>query len=299
MADDRVIRIHFFCEATDEELPAAPMDKYVLKQLVQPALPEGFQYQLNDGDFHSEPGSLDHYTIDMMAEFELVIADLTELSETAFFLLGARTHKGLPIVYICQTTFPLPYALDNNVGVVRYEIENPAESINYLSEQIAAALAENRKPKSLRPRMPRRQLAPREARLELARRIESTAEVIGLLRINSLGDTVAELVQISQDLKNVADDSNNSVLQEASERALKVLFAILDELSSVPGARMAITGAVSLIVGGSGASSVTAFSAGLAFWFGKDIFAKFISTWGKRGSPPTKKSEAKSKSREK
>jgi hypothetical protein len=78
------------------------------------------------------------------------------------------------------------------------------------------------------------------------------------------------------------DGSSRSRLQEAGDRALKVVFALLDELSSQPGARMAISGALALIVGGTGVSGLAAYSAGLAFWFGEDAFKTWMNAWSKR-----------------
>jgi hypothetical protein len=129
-------------------------------------------------------------------------------------------------------------------------------------------------------------------RLELANRIEATVEVIRLLRINSAGESVDELVAIAEELKKLPGENSPSRLQEAGDKALKVLFGLLDEISTQPGARMAITGAISLIVGGTGASGAAAFGAGLAFWYGKDVFSKFITAWGKRNAP-TKRTKKK------
>jgi hypothetical protein len=96
---------------------------------------------------------------------------------------------------------------------------------------------------------------------------------------------VDELVAIAEELKNQSDENNPSRLQEAGDKALKVVFALLDELATQEGARLAITGALALIVGGSGASGAAAFSAGLAFWYGKDAFKTWMNNWGKRATP--------------
>jgi len=96
---------------------------------------------------------------------------------------------------------------------------------------------------------------------------------------------VDELVAIADELKKLPDENNPSRLQEAGDNALKVVFALLDELATQEGARRAITGALALIVGGSGASGTASFSAGLAFWYGKDAFKTWMNTWGKRNIP--------------
>jgi hypothetical protein len=128
-------------------------------------------------------------------------------------------------------------------------------------------------------------------RLELANRIEATADAIRALRINSLTESVDELVTIAEQLKTLPNENAPSRLHEAADKALKVISALFDELSSQPGARLAVTGALALIVGGTGASGAASFGAGLAFWYGKDVFSKWITAWGKRNTPtkPKKK----------
>jgi hypothetical protein len=76
--------------------------------------------------------------------------------------------------------------------------------------------------------------------------------------------------------------ASRSRLQEAGDKALKVIFSLLDELSSQPGARMAISGALALIVGGTGASGLAAYSASLAFWFGEDAFKTWMKAWSQK-----------------
>jgi hypothetical protein len=273
--------IHFICEAHSNDNPSHPLIDEIAEGLVVPAIPSGLDHELARGHFSVvEPGVLDHYTVDMMASNDLVIVDLTALGDTAFFIVGGRAHKGLPIVYICDEAYPVPYDLRSNF-LVRYSIDNLSGSIAHLREEIERALAEGTgSPEAPLPPLPLRQM-----RLELARRIEATAEVLRALRINSVSESIDELTAIANELKALPDESSPSRLQEAADKALNVVFALLDELSTQPGARMAITGAISLIVGGTGASGVTAFGAGLAFWYGKDVFTKFINAWEKRGTP--------------
>jgi hypothetical protein len=281
MADEK-IRIHFICEAMSDDSPSHAYVEELARVLVHPALPAEAGGSVELGNFGGGSGELDHYTIDMMAEVDLVIADLTDLSQTAYFILGARAHRGLPIVYLCDEAALIPYDL-NSQRLVRYTIENPTASIGDLAKEIERALIDAdhgyRTPQVQLPPLP-----PRQRRLELASRIEATAEAIRGLRINSVSGGVEELIAIAEELKNQPDENNPSRLQEAADRSLRVIFALLDELSSQPGARLTITGAVSLIVGGAGFSGASAFGAGLAFWYGKDAFTKFIDVWGKRGA---------------
>lgn len=288
MADDNKIKIHFICEAYSDGDPPLTLTPDIAHYLVEPAIPPHIDATLGLGDFLGGDGSLDHYTVDMIASDELVIVDLTSLGETAYFVIGARAYKRLPIVYICA--YPVRRDLMSDF-IVRYSIDNLQDSVAHLRDEIERALAE--KPDSRIPQAQLPPLPPREMRIELADRIEATVEVIRLLRINSVSESIDELIAIATELKKRPDDNNPSRLQEAGDKALKVIFSLLDELAAQPGARMAITGAISLIVGGTGAPGVAAFTAGLAFWYGKDVYTKFINAWGKRNAPTTKRAKKK------
>ncbi|MDH2353335.1 hypothetical protein QCM80_22125 [Bradyrhizobium sp. SSUT112] len=281
MAENDQLNIHFVSEAGRNDSPKLPLSPGIAHYLIEPALSSTPHAKLSFARFSGKDGSLDHYSIDMMASDDLVIADLTSLGDTAFFILGARAYKGLPIVYICDEAHPVPYDLRSDF-LVRYAPDNFESSVQHLREEIERALAEAN---DRRGRLPSPPLPSREMRLELADRIETTAKVIRELRINSASESVAELEAIAAELKQRPDDNSQSRLQEAADKSIKVISALLDELSSQPGARMAITGALALIVGGTGASGAAAFGAGLAFWYGKDVFTKWITAWGKRNGP--------------
>jgi hypothetical protein len=57
-------------------------------------------------------------------------------------------------------------------------------------------------------------------RLELDNRIEATADVIRLLRINSVSESVDELVAIAEELKKLPEENSPSRLEEAGDKAL-------------------------------------------------------------------------------
>jgi hypothetical protein len=280
MADDDKVKIHFICEAQTEESPPVRLLDEIARKLVEPAIPPNIDYKLNRGDFQSEDGTLDHYTVDMMSSDKLVILDLSDLTDTAYFVMGARDYKGLPIVYICDKTYPVRRDLRTE-RIIRYSMEDLEGSVPHLREEIEFALAEDYDPGTA-PQLHIPPLPPREMRLELANRIEATADVIRLLRINSVSESVDELVAIAEELKKLPEENSPSRLQEAGDKALKVVFALLDELSSQPGTRMAISGALALIVGGTGMSGLAAYSAGLAFWFGEDAFKTWMNAWATR-----------------
>ncbi len=142
MADDKV-KIHFICEAKTEDSPPVPLIEEIAQKLVEPAIPPNIDYTLNRGDFRAEDGTLDHYTVDMMATDDLVIVDLSDLAETAHFVLGARAYKGLPIVYICDETFPVRRDLRTD-RIIRYSMEDLEGSVLHLREEIEYTLAHPR-----------------------------------------------------------------------------------------------------------------------------------------------------------
>src|SRR5258708_3452543 len=106
MADDDKVKIHFVCEAQTEDSPPIRLMDEIAQKLVEPAIPTNIDYPLSRGDFQAEDGTLDHCTVDMMSSDKLVILDLSDLTDTAYFVMGARAYKGLPIVYICEEAFP-------------------------------------------------------------------------------------------------------------------------------------------------------------------------------------------------
>jgi hypothetical protein len=163
------------------------------------------------------------------------------------------------------------------------------EIINKLTDAIREALAEPWRGTRGGTRSIR---TPRESRIELAARIEETAEVIRLLRINSTGDAIDELLSIATDLKKAGDQEPPSALREAGEKVLSVIARIADQLATVRGARFAISGALALVLGGSGLPAVTAFGLGLAFWEGKDAFLKALDRNALRnGTAPAAKQD--------
>ncbi|MET0677343.1 MAG: hypothetical protein ABW175_16220, partial [Bradyrhizobium sp.] len=128
---DEKMSIHFICEAQSVDSPPLSYIEELVRELVEPAIPPNIDYKLDRGDFRNEPGTLDHYTIDRMSMDDLVIADLTSLKETSFFILGARVHLNLPIVYIVNDDH---FIANEHDRVIRYSLQRLEESIPPLRE---------------------------------------------------------------------------------------------------------------------------------------------------------------------
>ncbi|MCA1530416.1 hypothetical protein [Bradyrhizobium yuanmingense] len=100
--------------------------------------------------------------------------------------------------------------------------------------------------------------------------------------MNSASDAVAELEDIAAELERLPEDKITPALNEAGERVLKVLSRFSDQLSTVRGARMLISGVIAVVLGGAGFSAITAYGMSLAFWEGKDAFLKALELLSKR-----------------
>lgn len=286
MADDPDhIRVFLVCERIDGS-PPEPVASDILFHFVRPAIPDELSHNLEKADFRpNADASLDHYDVDMMAEVDLVVCDLTRLSKTADFLVGAREPRGLPVVYICDEVFQLPF--ERSANIVRYSRTDYGPAIPALRQAILEALDGVEDAVGLPPS----QRPPGVTKSELANRIQATAEAIRELRLNSAGDEVQELFDIVEEMRKQPDDTTISYLQQCADKALTIIFRLMDELATKQGARLTISGAIGLIVGGTGVSGAAAFTAALAFWSGKEAFGKWIER-RKQGSIAKKKSKS-------
>lgn len=243
---------------------------------------------MNPRGYIHEPGSISAQLLDEILSADLVIADLTELSPSGYYQLGVRHSSSLPTVLMADQDYVIAVAA-HEFQLLRYQFErSPStagapETIDRLVALIREAL--DTQPRSAgAPYMPVKK-TPAERRYELAERIAETAEIIRLLRINSAGEAVSELVAIAEELKAVEDEKTPSALKEAADKFLNVLFRILDQLATVRGSRMAISGAIALVLGGAGWPAVTAMGFGLAYWEGKEAFSKALSMLSGKRKP--------------
>jgi hypothetical protein len=281
MADKHICL--FLSQRDQEDSEPGITAEVVYETLILPTMERFPDFAMNPRGYIHEPGSISAQMLDELLSADLVIADLTNLSPSGYFQLGVRQAAQLPLVLIAQDDFVMavavadfrfvryPYPFDSSPSSV-----GDSETIDQLAATIRDAL-------DLRPRMPGGSHLPmkgssRERRTQLAERIDEAAEVIRLLRINSVGDTVAELNAIANELRAAADEETPSALREAGNNVLRVLSKIADQLSSVRGSRIAISGAIALILGGSGWPAVSAMGLALAYWEGKDTFLKAVET---------------------
>jgi hypothetical protein len=117
-----------------------------------------------------------------------------------------------------------------------------------------------------------RSVQAKKSRLELARRVETVADTIASLRINSISEHVQELREISREIREVSGDNGTPSLKDITLRALPILTHLFDALGTQQGAEVIIAGAVAGILGAGGWPSVAIYGLTLAAWKGKDAF---------------------------
>ncbi|MEX2129101.1 MAG: hypothetical protein WD871_12790 [Xanthobacteraceae bacterium] len=280
------IRTCIYISQRDQgESPPGINAEAVYETLVLPVMEHFPEFRMNPRGYIHETGEISAQLLKEIAEADLVIADLTELSASGYFELGARYAAGLPTVLIGDVDYVMPFNA-REFELVRYPfVQSPGiagdeETIEALVNAIREALdIDPERPSSMRVPMKK---TPKERRYELADRIEAAADVIRLIGSNSASRAIVELEAIAEELKSVPDAETPTALREAADRALKVLLQIMDQLATARGSRMAISGTIALIVGGAGWPAVTALGLGLAFWEGKEAFAKALEKFANK-----------------
>jgi hypothetical protein len=253
----------------------------VYETLVAPTMYQFPEFTVNTIGYVHETGAIDSEILIDLSTPDLVIADLTGLSSSGYFLLGMRHSSALPTVYISNAEF-VTAVNASQFKLFRYDLEGSPlvagdeHAVNQLAEVIRDAL-NDRPSVAGGSRVPLKGTGKAQ-RSELAKRIDETAEIIALLRINSTGDAISELHAIANELRAAEDEKTSSALKDATSAALMVVVEILDQLSSVRGARMAISGAIALVVGGAGWPAVTALALACAYWEGKDAFLRALKS---------------------
>ena len=265
--------------------PSSNAGEVVYETLIVPVMAHFPEFTTHLFEYESEPGSLADDFLDNIVSVDLVIADLTELAPSGYFQLGRRYNAGRPLVFIADEEYVLALH-PTDFKFVRYPFESPGPSGDdkrataELIDAVRQALGEEALGSRSGP--PRKRLSPQETRSTLAARIHEAADAISLLRINSASDTVAELESIAEELERMPDDKIPPALQETAEKFLKVLSRFADQLATVRGARMLISGIIAVVLGGAGFSAISAFGMSLAFWEGKEAFLKALAALTER-----------------
>src|SRR5262249_12456246 len=91
----------------------------VYETLVAPAMERFPEFDITSVDYTHEPGSISAVNLKAIVEADLVIADLTELSPSGYYQLGARQAAQRPVVVIAEDDYVMAVAGDD-LPFVRY-----------------------------------------------------------------------------------------------------------------------------------------------------------------------------------
>jgi hypothetical protein len=263
--------------------PQFSVAENVYEKFIQPVVTSNFEdFVVYLFEYEDQPGSFGDDFLEKIVDVDLVIADLTELTATAFFQLGVRYYSGKPLVFIADEEYTLALH-PTDFPFVKYRYENGFSEDQHAAVDLVDAIHAALDPDTARGTyLPQKRLSPRQTRAQLAARISEAADAIRLLRINSAAETAIELEDIAKELEQIPEDKLVPALQETADKFLKVLSRFADQLGTIRGSRMLISGLISVVIGGAGYSGIAAFGMSLAFWEGKEAFLKAIEIFGKR-----------------
>ncbi|MBR0702307.1 hypothetical protein JQ599_20525 [Bradyrhizobium diazoefficiens] len=89
--------------------PSFSIAEDVFEKYVQPVVTSNFEdFTAHLYVYEDDPGSFGETFLESIVEPDLVIADLTQLSSTAYFQLGARYQSGKPLIFIANEEYTLP-----------------------------------------------------------------------------------------------------------------------------------------------------------------------------------------------
>jgi hypothetical protein len=269
MPADNERTCYFICQRGAGDSPASEMPRIILEALIVPAMQQYKDFRIIRSDFEHEPGSITGPLTSDILSADLVIVDLSDLSPSGYYQIGSRHSAGLPLVMIAQTEFVIAIS-PHDFSFIRYEFLTdgpdadtvPEENVEALANAIKYALNE----RAGLPRVNAKPLSPKEQRIQLADRLEQTADALRLLRINSVADESEKIDAIAAELREAPDEDTPNAIRSAALNVLKILEALGEQLATAKGARLVIAGIVSLIVGGTGAPAVTAYALSLDFF---------------------------------
>ena len=217
----------------------------VLDDLIRPAIAEFREINELGVERDSEAKSPDRRRQDIL-DADVVVADITKLLPPNFFNLGIRDQLGRPNIYLVES---LSTGYDRVLGFncITYANNSPSRSLTTLVSAITSALKvephENANDGAL--------VTPfsKPSRSQFVTRIREAADSIRLLRLNSAADTVAELEDIATELEELSEKEGARHLHETALKFLRVLSRFADQLSSVRGSRMLISGIIGVVLG--------------------------------------------------
>ena len=206
MADDSKRICMFMCDRDSGDSDYDPLGDILVETLIKPALNRFPNLKSEFIGHEHEPGSISGRPIEELEWADLLIADLSQLSASGYFELGRRYTLGLPVVLIAELDYVVPVDADDFL-LVRYSMSTDGadtEEPDALARAIEEALKRTRGADDFAP--PRQ--STRLRHLELAQRIDETAEAIQLLRVNSASEAVETLRAIAEEVRQTAGEQS-------------------------------------------------------------------------------------------
>jgi hypothetical protein len=249
------------------QTPERKTAMWLMNEIVEPVINESYpEFEVRHAEMVLEQEHINKEILDNLTHAELVIANLSHATPMVLYQVGIRHATGLPIILMASTQDRPLFDLRENRyiafkqrgGVVQVRAALTAEIERVLAEATLALAPTVHAP------------SPKRSRLELAQRVDSIADSIASLRINSAGEQVQQLRAISQEIRGLPDDT--SALKDVAARALPILTHLFDALGTERGAQVIIAGATAGILAAGGWPSVAVYGLTLAAWQGKEAF---------------------------
>jgi len=258
-------------------LDARVTSDWLYRELIPKALADFPEFELMRADQLMHMNPVSDQIIEQLRTADLVIANLSPPNANTLYEIGVRHATTKPIIFLASGRYELPFALSSS-KVVQYKTsEDLNQTRNALANAIISALTDDFVPQRKTSRRRERSEQITARRLELSDRVEKVAESIASLRINTLGEYVEQLHQISQELKRPVSSSISArATQKSATKALAILPKLYEALGTKRGAQIIVAGAVSGIVALGGWPMVTAYVLTLAVWQGPTAFREAV-----------------------
>jgi hypothetical protein len=236
MADKKVCL--FIAEYNQGDSPPTNWTALISRLVVSPALARFPEFELATLHQLESPDFITSRLIKNVHSADLVIADLTGLSQNVLYSVGIRQTLARPIILIATENTDYVFDLSGE-RLIEYPLTDPAKAV----EQLTAAI-------SSIPFDAGRGLSHQD----LARRVAAIADGISELRINSLSEYVQELREISGLLKAEEPELKKDVA-DLTNQVLSVLAQIDRIIGSSKLGKLVVSGALAALVAQGGMAS--------------------------------------------
>jgi hypothetical protein len=236
-------------------------------EIVEPVLKENFpDFELRHVKGVFEQEDINKEILDNLIHAELVIANISGAPPLMLYQVGIRHATGLPIILMASTQNRPVFDLKQN----RYIAFKPQGGVVRVRAALKAEIERVLAEAAVEPTQALHAPVPERSRIELAQRIDTIADTIASLRINSVSEQTQQLRIISREIRGLPDDTG--ALRDLAARALPILTYLFDALGTERGAQVIIAGAAAGILGAGGWPSVAIYGLTLAAWQGKEAF---------------------------